>query len=280
MLKLHSLITVALVFAAQLGAFYLPGLAPNDYHQDSRVDLLVNALTPISTNVQAQLKSVIPYNYYDDRFHFCKPKDNPKAQPESLGSILFGDRLFDSSFELFMLRNTSCQVLCKVDAIPVGDSKFINDRIREHYAYNWLIDGLPAARMKQDQRTKELFYSLGFELGELYGSEFNKDGGSFGETRLHNHFDIHVKYHQVDEHTFRVVGVLVWPYSKKHFENENSENQDKITCDSETPLVLSETDDNKNVYYTYSIQWEVLFLTTELVKTNTAPLEIRYSLGN
>lgn len=94
-------INLVAFFATLTNAFYLPGLPPNDYQVDSRVELLVNALAPISTNTQTQLKSIITYNYYDDRLGFCKPQAGPKSQPESLGSILFGDRLFDSPFEVF-----------------------------------------------------------------------------------------------------------------------------------------------------------------------------------
>jgi hypothetical protein len=45
-------------------------------------------------------------------------------------------------------QNYTCQKLCSV-SIPPEDSKFINDRILEDYALNWIIDGLPAAEMKE-----------------------------------------------------------------------------------------------------------------------------------
>lgn len=61
------------------------------------VPLMVNALTPGS---DSELKSVIPYDYYDPMFNFCQPKGGPQAQPESLGSILFGDRIWDSAFKV------------------------------------------------------------------------------------------------------------------------------------------------------------------------------------
>ena len=78
-------------------AFYLPGVAPTDYHDSDAVPLMVNALTPGS---DSELKSVIPYDYYDPMFHFCKPKDGGHAQAESLGSILFGDRIWDSPYKV------------------------------------------------------------------------------------------------------------------------------------------------------------------------------------
>jgi transmembrane 9 superfamily protein 2/4 len=54
-----------------------------------------------------------------------------------------------------MLRNETCKVLCKTEKIPQADVVFIADRIREDYAYNWLIDGLPAAHIKLDPQTNE-----------------------------------------------------------------------------------------------------------------------------
>ena len=81
-----------------------------------------------------------------------------------------------------MQGNGTCRLLC-VEHVPPEDAKFINDRIREDYAINWLVDGLPAAEMKEDKRTKEVFFDMGFNLGN--------DEGEFEEMpALHNHYDI------------------------------------------------------------------------------------------
>ena len=78
--------------------------------------------------------------------------------------------------------NTTCRVLCTA-TVPSQDAKFYNDRIREDYAINWLIDGLPAAEMKEDKKTGELFFEQGFNLGY--------DEGEFAEQpAVHNHYDI------------------------------------------------------------------------------------------
>jgi hypothetical protein len=39
-------------------------------------------------------------DYYNPQFHFCEPTAGPKKQPESLGSILFGDRIFNSPYNV------------------------------------------------------------------------------------------------------------------------------------------------------------------------------------
>lgn len=79
--------------------------------------------------------------------------------------------------------NLTCQTLCRQD-VSADDSKFINDRIREDYALNWLVDGLPAAEMKIDTKTGDTFYDMGFNLGDDEVSE---------TPLLHNHYDIVLK---------------------------------------------------------------------------------------
>jgi transmembrane 9 superfamily member 2/4 len=90
-----------------------------------------------------------------------------------------------------MLQNENCQVFCQStipDSLESGtsDGKFINELISEGYSMNWLIDGLPAARIRIDPQTTERFYSVGFELGSLDNS---------GMPLLNNHYDIIVEYH-------------------------------------------------------------------------------------
>jgi transmembrane 9 superfamily protein 2/4 len=91
-----------------------------------------------------------------------------------------------------MLENSSCNVLCHAD-IPgtidedeQGDAGFINERIVDGYSLNWLIDGLPAARIRVDPQSSERFYSVGFELGSFDSS---------GLPLLNNHYDIIVEFH-------------------------------------------------------------------------------------
>lgn len=58
--------------------------------------LFVNHLTPADSQNDPKLRSVFSFDYYHEPFHFCKPKDGPHYVRESLGSILFGDRIQDS----------------------------------------------------------------------------------------------------------------------------------------------------------------------------------------
>jgi transmembrane 9 superfamily member 2/4 len=78
--------------------------------------------------------------------------------------------------------NGTCKPLC-VSSIPAEDAKFINERIREDYALNWLIDGLPAAEMKIDMKSGDMFFDLGFNLG-------NEEDANGERAVLNNHYDI------------------------------------------------------------------------------------------
>ena len=82
-----------------------------------------------------------------------------------------------------MLQNTSCQLLCE-SAVPAADAKFVNERIAEDYAMNWLVDGLPVAEMQRDMATGEIFYSIGFELGS--DQEASKP-------QLYNHYNFYIE---------------------------------------------------------------------------------------
>ncbi|KAI0093045.1 Nonaspanin [Irpex rosettiformis] len=236
---------VATLFSSA-SAFYLPGAAPHDYHEGDQVQLYVNALTPMLADYDnAKIKSMINYDYYNPGFRFCVPEGGPKSQGESLGSILFGDRIFNSPFQINMLQdNGTCRTLCRPD-VSAEDAKFINERIREDYAINWLIDGLPAAELKKDNRTGDVFFDMGFNLGD--------DEGEYQEMpALNNHYDVVLEYHSPQPGVYRIVGVLVWPAS--HGGDQAAE-PDCITSSQKPKLVLSE-EGASVVRYSYQITWQ------------------------
>lgn len=220
-------------------AFYLPGVAPTSYKPGDVVPLYVNTIKPIAAPQDAMLHSVVAYDYYLPIFKFCQPEGGAKSVGESLGSILFGDRIMTSPFELNMAKNESCKSLCDV-TYTKGAAGFVNDKIQTGYSLNWLVDGLPAGQDITDELTNTDFYSPGFLMGEELD----------GKIIFNNHYDIIVEYHEVggNPEQLRVVGVIVQPRSLAHSEGEPD-------CAENRPPVELSTEQSTKVRFSYGVFW-------------------------
>ena len=143
-----------------------------------------------------------------------------------------------------MGKDEQCKLLCKTPAIPEEDAKFINERIADTYALNFVVDGLPAAHIAKDERTGDAYYNIGVRLGE-----------NDGTAALNNHYSINIEYHELPGNKKRVVGVLVGASSR------NTQMKDgKPVCDPDTPVFHLKEDGSSEVVYTYSVSWTVSFL--------------------
>ncbi|KAF3931257.1 hypothetical protein ABW19_dt0205236 [Dactylella cylindrospora] len=244
--SLTALTTLSL--ASLSSAFYLPGVAPTDYNEGDLVSLNVNRLTPAIQGSSQQVHSLISYDYYHEYFHFCTPEGGPQKISESLGSILFGDRILTSPFELKMHKNETCKFLCKAKH-DKRSAKFTNMRIWQGYNLNWLIDGLPAATLtSQVGDEQNQFYSQGFSLGGISQTKEPKP-------YLNNHYDIIVDYHRIPGRSnkeYRVVGVVVQPSSKHQKLSGGS--PPTTDCGNDKALFLRE-DGDTDVIFTYSVIW-------------------------
>lgn len=104
-----------------------------------------------------------------------------------------------------MMKNDTCKLLCTQE-VKVEQAKFINNRIRENYLINWLVDGLPAAHVSQirqaDGSEQQVVNSVGFPLG------FDTRNGPV----LNNHYEISIDYHaNKQKDSLRVIGIAVEP---------------------------------------------------------------------
>ena len=237
---------VAFVLSSQLvSGFYLPGITPENYGIGDTVQLNVNHLTSSPTEQDPHVRSAFAFDYYHPAFHFCPPKDGPKHASESLGSILFGDRIQSSPFQLSMGQNETCKAVCDEVTFMPRHAKFVNRRIKQGFNLNWLIDGLPAGQPYVDHNTT--FYQPGFALGEKVDDDENP--------RLHNHYNLVIDYHQVRKNQYRVVGILVLPQSLGQNKRTGEGDDMSANCgDEQVPKELSETEDTK-VTWTYSVYW-------------------------
>ena len=229
-----------LIAAPQLAsAFYLPGVAPTSYKPGDHVPLYVNSIRPVAAPQDQRLHSVVSYDYYHPAFQFCQPEGGPEYVSESLGSILFGDRIMTSPFELKMGVNETCKSLCTA-TYPDKMKQFVRSRIDQGYSLNWLVDGLPAGQQIEDQLTGTTFYSPGFLMGQ----------DDDDTTLFNNHYEIWVEYHEVsgDSNQLRVVGVVVQPSSKRY--------SSEVDCaEGHPPIVFSEEGSDQEVKFSYSVYY-------------------------
>jgi transmembrane 9 superfamily protein 2/4 len=218
-----------------LQGFYLPGVAPIEYHQGSHVELKVNKLTSVKTQ--------LPYRFY--WLPYCEPP-NIHIMAENLGEILMGDSIENSLYDIQMNVNASCKYMCKRD-LTEEDKQRLKRMIDDEYQVNWLVDNLPAA-MRYYRRGDDTYsYMNGFPVGM-------KQNGRY---YVHNHVRIGLQYH-VDPGEFdgyRIVGFEVYPQSIKQTTKEGPDGVEASCHDAEdfTPqLDVSGTD---SIIYSYDITW-------------------------
>lgn len=238
-----ALLASVLLLPQTASAFYLPGVAPTSYRPGDTVPLYVNAIRPIAAPQDARLHSIVSYDYYLPQLEFCQPEGGPKSVGESLGSIIFGDRIMTSPFELKMGTNEKCKTLC-TSSYNKGSALFMNKLIEQGYSLNWLVDGLPAGQDIIDDVTNTEFYSPGFLMGQDSGDK---------SIAFNNHYDIIIEYHEVNGNPdqLRVVGVIVQPNSLDYSDTNS------VDCALEhRPLVLATSEGAETkVPFTYSTYW-------------------------
>ncbi|BFZ55080.1 Transmembrane 9 super member 2 [Savitreella phatthalungensis] len=242
-----SLLAVSCVtwFASSIAALYIPGIAPTEFRIGQRVPIYVNALSPGTTDNDARIHEVISYDYYYPPFHFCIPEGGPVAQSESIGSVLMGDRILSSAYELEFLKNETCRTICTTTVDHI-DAKIINDRIRDNYLVEMLIDNLPAGSRMADLITQTEFDMPGFLLGDIGATT-----EQFSQPVYHNLYEITIDYHKIDDEDYRIVGVEVVPASTSAKD-----------CAAGKPIKLDERDGKKTTFdFKLSVRWRKSDLT-------------------
>ncbi|CAI9760601.1 unnamed protein product [Fraxinus pennsylvanica] len=97
------LLLVSLTIFRLCHGFYLPGSYPHKYGVGDFLNVKVNSLTSIETEM--------PFGYYS--LPFCQPKEGVKDSAENLGELLMGDRIENSPYRFKMYTNETDIFLCK-----------------------------------------------------------------------------------------------------------------------------------------------------------------------
>ncbi|WFD44865.1 hypothetical protein MPSI1_003536 [Malassezia psittaci] len=236
---------VLLAAVVPCSAWYLPGSAPRSFGKGDSVPVQVNTLQPMSG--ATPVHGLVSYDYYDDRLAFCKPESGILPQSGSLGSILLGDRIYNSPLEIHMLQDEQCSLLCK-QTVNEKQAAFINERINERYGINWMVDGLPVADAGLTGTDGTVrANSVGFALGSTYDANLNR----LATPALYNHYRLNVSYHERSPNEYRVVGVNVIPMSMESLPNGL---QGSVSCENAQPMFLSNSSQTP-VAYTYDVVW-------------------------
>lgn len=212
-------------------AFYLPGVAPIEYEEHSTVDLKVNKLTSVKTQ--------LPYGYYT--LPYCKPAQIQESV-ENLGEILAGDMIENSPYEIRMKENVTCKVLCK-QALETEHKDKFRSMIDDEYLVNWIVDNLPAAtRYIRKADGGEFMYMNGFPVGLERG----------GRYYVHNHVKLDLKYHTspYEYEGYRIVGFEVEPHSITQPKGDEAR-----MCEDGVAMPLFDLEINNEIIYTYDVRW-------------------------
>mmetsp|Transcript_34090 Transcript_34090/g.79202 ORF Transcript_34090/g.79202 Transcript_34090/m.79202 type:complete len:641 (-) Transcript_34090:205-2127(-) len=223
-------------------AFYLPGVAPIEYEDGASVELKVNKLTSVKTQ--------LPYGYYV--LGYCQP--NPITDSiENLGELLVGDKIENSPYKISMAHNKSCKVLCKKKLTTAEKDKF-RSMIEDEYLVNWIVDNLPAATRysKAGPEGKDFTFNYGFPVGLI-------DQHS-GRYYIHNHVRLLLKHHRPKDNTedYRIVGFEVEPHSLTQTDMQPDPADPggfTATCQGQNPTSRTAVDDIGEIIFTYDVEW-------------------------
>eukprot|EP00386_Alphamonas_edax_P015838 GDKI01048396.1.p2 GENE.GDKI01048396.1~~GDKI01048396.1.p2 ORF type:complete len:658 (-),score=243.34 GDKI01048396.1:173-2146(-) len=213
---------LGLLCSSCVHAFFLPGVAPTEWDDQERVDVKVNSLTSVKTQ--------LPYPYY--HLPYCVPEDGIAVAAENLGEILTGDVIESSPYEVFMLKDEYCKMVC-VKELNDAQRTLFRNMIDDEYTNNWIVDGLPSAmRYTTGPNGDDFIYLSGFPVG-------SKDAATQTYS-LHNHVTIRLMFHnstqgwRQEQKSYRIVGFEVYPRSIKHIV-QNVGGVDQYLCDYQEP---------------------------------------------
>lgn len=231
-----------IITCAQLSqAVELPGMAPTFYKEGQVVPLQITTLTPGNT-----WDYLVSFDYYTEHMNFCRPKGSLQRQRESLGSILRGEKVYNSPFELIMGKNESCKHLCTSD-ISSKQKSFATFLMQDRYYAKWMVDSVPVNTKGEEAETNT--YYPGVSIGMLQGNQ-TQLWAREGSPMLNTHFDFRLFYHESPRGRNQVILATVQPSSRKNTASDNVPG----TCDSSEMVDLSK-EEVKTATYTYSVEW-------------------------
>eukprot|EP01111_Echinosteliopsis_oligospora_P002065 TRINITY_DN1302_c0_g1_i1.p2 TRINITY_DN1302_c0_g1~~TRINITY_DN1302_c0_g1_i1.p2 ORF type:complete len:622 (+),score=101.14 TRINITY_DN1302_c0_g1_i1:65-1930(+) len=236
---MRLLIFVVLLSLLQFttAVFYVPGVKQVSFNKGDDVELKVNKITSVHTQV--------PYKYYD--LPVCKPSV-VEDKAENIGELLRGDKIESSVYKIAAEVPKECAVACK-KTLTKADMERLYSRIYEDYRIHWIVDNLPAATVAY--RGEKKVYETGFPVG-------HKDKtNDKAPVELNNHVKINLRYNRPEDGRIRIVAFEVEARSIEY--RISSAFDEKNGCPEHTGSTFKINPENnpetKDVIYTYSVEW-------------------------
>ncbi|KAK4751336.1 hypothetical protein SAY87_004818 [Trapa incisa] len=244
--------------------FYLPGSYMHTYSTGDQIYAKVNSLTSIETE--------LPFGYYS--LPYCRPQDGIKKSAENLGELLMGDQIDNSPYRFRMNMNESVY-LCTTKGLNENEVKLLNQRTRDLYQVNMILDNLPAMRyVNQNGATVQW---TGFPVGYA-PTDKNRN-----EDYIINHLRFRVLIHEYEgsgveiigtgeegmgviseadkkkASGFEIVGFEVYPCSIKYDPDKMSKHNmydkvDPVNCPAELDK-LQVIKEQEKVTFTYEVEF-------------------------
>eukprot|EP01024_Parvocaulis_polyphysoides_P067001 TRINITY_DN7937_c0_g1_i1.p1 TRINITY_DN7937_c0_g1~~TRINITY_DN7937_c0_g1_i1.p1 ORF type:complete len:680 (-),score=89.67 TRINITY_DN7937_c0_g1_i1:458-2362(-) len=247
-------VVVSLLFTLVVStqAFYLPGVAPQDFEKNAKINIKVNKLS--STKTQ------LPYEFYS--LPYCRPEEI-QSTAENLGEVLRGDRIENSLYNIQMLDDESCKIQCRIDQLSEAQAKQFQSKIEDEYRVNMILDNLPVGipREREDNGNIVKTYERGFPVGFVAHFE---DGQV--KIYIHNHLRFTILVHKNAESGLsRIVGFEVEPFSVEHKYDlpwEDSEHMKLETCHPGKQVRVEhsqkpqEVEAGKEIIFTYDVLFQ------------------------
>lgn len=163
-------------------AFYLPGSYMHTYSKEESINVKVNSLTSVETE--------LPYSYYS--LPYCRPPEGIKKSAENLGELLMGDQIDNSPYKFKVNMNQSIY-LCTTDPLNDHDFKLLKERLRYLYQVNMILDNLPV--MSFSERNGVSTQWTGFHIGYTSGDD----------DFIVNHLKFKVLVHEYDGSNVQII---------------------------------------------------------------------------
>jgi transmembrane 9 superfamily protein 2/4 len=262
--------------SVSVSGHYMPGVKTLTFKEGEEVELKVNAITSIHTQ--------IPKPYYN--LPFCEPEGGPKMASENLGEFITGNKVQSSPYTINMLQEMYCQKVCQ-KTLDAGSARLLKSHILRAYHNNWIIDNLPSAAIGATEGKRQKHYAGGFPIGFVDSKAPVRTKGVKKEKRkarkkrlgladvyVYNHVNIVLDYHKpadAKDEGYRVVGFSVEPMSIKHnflgdyqWDGKSDDGWKKMlsTCTATEHMVRNNIQSNQvvasgeKILYTYDVTWK------------------------